>query len=76
MCVAGSGAYVWWFMSQQQWGLKTKYLLFLLPAFVVYTVAGLAWVWRHARPAAIAAGILVACLLVLTHFYLLAFALG
>jgi len=76
ICLVGAGAYAWWFMSQQQWGLKTKYLLFLLPAFVVYAVTGLAWLWRHARPAGVAAGILVACLVVLTHFYLLAFALG
>ncbi len=76
MCLVSAGAYGWWFTSQQQWGLKTKYLLFLLPAFVVYVVTGLAWVWRHARPAGLAAGTLVGCLVVLAHFYLLAFALG
>jgi hypothetical protein len=76
LCLVASAAYVWWLVSQQQWGLKTKYLLFLLPAFTVYAVAGLAWVWRHARGFGIAAAVLVACLLVLTHLYLLAFALG
>jgi 4-amino-4-deoxy-L-arabinose transferase-like glycosyltransferase len=76
MCLVSAGAYEWWFISQQQWGLKTKYLLFLLPAFVIYAVTGLAWVWRRARLLGIAAGTLLACLVVLAHFYLLAFALG
>ncbi len=76
MCLASILAYGWWFMSQQQWGLKTKYLLFLLPAFAIYTVAGLAWLWRHAHPVGVAAGTALAGLVVLTHFYLLAFALG
>lgn len=76
LCLVSILAYTWWFMSQQHWGLKTKYLLFLLPAFVLYAVAGLAWLWRHARPAGIAAATAVATLIVLTHFYLFAFALG
>ena len=76
MCLVSVLAYGWWFTSQQQWGLKTKYLLFLLPAFVIYAVAGLAWLWRSARPAGVAAGTALAVLVVLTHFYLLAFALG
>jgi hypothetical protein len=43
---------------------------------VIYTVAGLAWVWRHARPAGVALATAMAGLVVLTHFYLLAFARG
>jgi hypothetical protein len=74
MGVASAGAYVWWFTSQQQWGLKTKYLLFLLPAFALYSVVGLGWLRRHAPPAATAAGALLAALILLAHFYLLAFA--
>jgi hypothetical protein len=31
MCVVGVSAYVWWFVSQDSWALKTKYLLFLVP---------------------------------------------
>ena len=74
MCVMSAGAYVWWFTSQQQWGLKTKYLLFLLPAFAVYALVGLGWLKRRAPWAAAAAGALLAALVVLTHLYLLAFA--
>jgi 4-amino-4-deoxy-L-arabinose transferase-like glycosyltransferase len=74
MCVVSAGAYVWWFTSQSQWALKTKYLLFLLPAFAVYAAVGLAWLWRRAPRAGIVAGVLVTMLIALTHVYLLAFA--
>ena len=76
MCLVSVAAYTWWFISQQHWGLKTKYLLFLLPAFVLYTVVGLAWLCRHAPRAGAVAGVLLGALIVLAHFYLLAFALG
>jgi hypothetical protein len=70
-------AYVWWFTAQTDWGLKTKYILFLLPLFVVYVVAGFSWIWRRA-PEAVGltlAGLLTT-LVVLLHAYLLAFAIG
>jgi hypothetical protein len=54
--------------------LKTKYLLFLLPAFALYSVVGLGWLHRHAPGTATATGALLAALIVLAHFYLLAFA--
>jgi predicted membrane channel-forming protein YqfA (hemolysin III family) len=76
MCFVSMAAYVWWFSSQQHWGLKTKYLLFLLPAFVVYTVAGVGWFWRRVSWATAPAAVLLAALLVMTHMYLLAFAVG
>lgn len=76
LCVVALGAYAWWFTSQAQWALKTKYLLFLLPPFVLYAAVGLAWLWRRAPWAGITAGLLVTILIVLTHVYLLAFALG
>jgi hypothetical protein len=76
MCTVSVAAYVWWFSSQQFWGLKTKYLLFLLPAFVVYAVAGLAWLTRHVPWAGASAAALLAALIVLTHVYLFAFAVG
>jgi hypothetical protein len=75
-CIVSIGAYVWWFLSQPQWGLKTKYVLFLLPAVVVYVMAGLGWLSRHAPRLCTAASVLLAILIVLTHAYLLAFALG
>ncbi len=74
MCLVGATAYVWWFTSQPSWGLKTKYLLFLLPAFVLYAVCGLAWVRRHVPHLAAVLGALLAALIVVSHLYLLAFA--
>jgi 4-amino-4-deoxy-L-arabinose transferase-like glycosyltransferase len=74
--VVAVAAYVWWFMSQESWGLKTKYLLFLLPPFVVYVVAGLAWLWRRAPLTSAVAGALVGALVLVTHLYLFAFAVG
>lgn len=76
MCTVSVAAYVWWFTSQPQWGLKTKYLLFLLPAFVLYAVCGLAWLRRRMPIAAIVANVLLAALIVVTHVYLAAFAIG
>jgi 4-amino-4-deoxy-L-arabinose transferase-like glycosyltransferase len=75
-CVVGSSAYVWWFLSQESWGLKTKYLLFLLPAFAVYTVSGLAFLWNRAPRLSALAGVLIAALFLVANVYLLAFALG
>jgi 4-amino-4-deoxy-L-arabinose transferase-like glycosyltransferase len=69
-------AYVWWFVAQDSWGLKTKYVLFLLPPFVVYAVTGLAWLWARAPLLSSAAGALLAALALAAHGYLLAFALG
>ncbi len=76
MCVVGISAYVWWFISQEEWALKTKYLLFLVAPFAVYTVSGLAYLWRRAPRAGFAAAWLMAVLLVATNIYLLAFAIA
>jgi 4-amino-4-deoxy-L-arabinose transferase-like glycosyltransferase len=76
VCAVALSAYTWWFISQEAWGLKTKYVLFLLPPFVVYAVSGLAWVWKRAPLVSVIAGALVAALVLVTHVYLLAFALG
>jgi hypothetical protein len=69
-------AYAWWFMSQEAWALKTKYLLFLAAPFVVYTVSGLAYIWRRAPRLGVAAAVLMALLLAATNVYLLAFAIA
>jgi hypothetical protein len=73
----GIGAYAWWFLGQAEWGLKTKYVLFLLPAFALYISVSLAWLWRRA-PAALALGAaaLVAALVIVAHVYLAIFAIG
>jgi 4-amino-4-deoxy-L-arabinose transferase-like glycosyltransferase len=67
-------AYVWWFLAQESWALKTKYILFLLPAYVVYALLGLRWVRRLSRPCADVVVLLLAVLIVVAHLYLLDFA--
>jgi 4-amino-4-deoxy-L-arabinose transferase-like glycosyltransferase len=76
VCIVAASAYVWWFTSQESWGLKTKYLLFLLPPFVAYAVSGLAWLWSRVPLAGALAAALVAALVVIAHLYLFAFAIG
>jgi hypothetical protein len=76
VCAVAVAAYVWWFVSQESWALKTKYLLFLLPPFVVYTVTGLAFLWNRAPRLGAAAALLMAALIVATHLYLIAFAIA
>ena len=76
VCVVGMAAYVWWFVSQEAWALKTKYLLFLVSPFVVYTVSGLAFVWNRSPRLGAAAAVLMAVLLAAANFYLLAFAVA
>jgi 4-amino-4-deoxy-L-arabinose transferase-like glycosyltransferase len=49
-------AYLWWVIGQEQWALKTKYLLFLLPAYVLFATMGLrALRSRAPRPLGVAA---------------------
>lgn len=74
--VLSVAAYVWWFLAQDAWALKTKYLLFLLPVFVLYVVFGWRWVCARSRVAGNVAGGLLAALVVAAHVYGLAFALG
>jgi 4-amino-4-deoxy-L-arabinose transferase-like glycosyltransferase len=76
LCVIGFAAYVWWFLPQATWALKTKYILFILPPAVVYAVAGLTWLWRRAPIAGLIASALVGALVVYAHMYLYAFATG
>jgi 4-amino-4-deoxy-L-arabinose transferase-like glycosyltransferase len=76
LCVLGCAAYVWWFLPQATWALKTKYILFLLPPAVVYAVARLTWLWRRLPVAGLVASALLGALVVVAHMYLYAFATG
>ena len=70
-------SYGWWLVAQAEWGLKTKYILFLLPPGVLYAVVGLAWLWRRAPPTAgVTVAGLLTVLIVLTHVYLFIFSIG
>jgi hypothetical protein len=77
MCVVGWLLYFQYLLSQQIWALKAKYLLFLVPAYALYTVVGLRWV-KAAAPDWISAALVSAlvALIVLSNAYLLFFAIG
>ena len=68
--------YVYWFTAQEHWALKTKYLLFLLPAYAVYALFGLDWLRQRSSVAHACAVWLLALLVVLGHAYLFRFAVG
>jgi len=70
-------SYLAWVVAQDEWALKTKYLLFLLPVFVAYSLAGLRLVRDH-LPHLIgeATAWLLMALVLSTHLYLFAFAVG
>lgn len=73
---ASSAVYAAWFLAQPDWALKTKYVLFLLPAYIVYAVMGLRGVHRlDPRLGQAAAACLIAALLA-CEAYLFLFALG
>ena len=38
----GCSSFGFWFLAQLRWALKSKYLLFLFPAYVVFVLEGLA----------------------------------
>ena len=72
----GAASYVWWVLPQQFWALKTKYILFLLPPGVLYTMAGLGWLRSRSSTLPVVAASLLMALVVLANVYLYAFAAG
>jgi hypothetical protein len=73
-------AYVWWFLAQDSWALKTKYLLFLLPVYLLFMLLGLRALLRLrgvlGRAAASGAVALLIALVASSITYLLSFALA
>lgn len=69
-------AYVYWFTAQEYWALKTKYLLFLIPAYILYALFGLEWLGQRSPTVFRVSVWLIALLLVLCHAYLFRFAIG
>jgi hypothetical protein len=47
MFVLTLASYIPWVLAQDEWALKTKYILFLLPVYVTWAVEGLRWVLRR-----------------------------
>lgn len=41
------GSYIPWVLAQDEWALKTKYILFLLPVYVTWAAEGLRFVLRR-----------------------------
>jgi 4-amino-4-deoxy-L-arabinose transferase-like glycosyltransferase len=68
--------YTWWLLGQDSWAIKAKYILFLLPAYVVYAMLGLRALSRLDRRVGLAAAWALAAAIVITEAYLLMFALG
>ena len=60
--------------SRRNWALKTKYLLFLLPPYLLYALVGLRWISRRATVAGHAVVGLLVGTVILTNLYLLEFA--
>ena len=71
------GSYLQWVVSQDEWALKTKYIAFLLPIYVIYAMVGLQWI-RRRLPASVAAATLALLLMLIgmAHVYLYAFSVG
>ncbi len=69
-------AYVWWFLPQERWALKAKYLLALLPIGVVYALVGQAWLSRRAPRVAVVTAALLCALGAVAHAYMLVFAVA
>jgi hypothetical protein len=70
------GVYVWWFLAQPSWALKTKYILFLLPVYIAYAILGLRAAYRLDRRIGVAAIIFLIAALFANEAYLWMFALG
>jgi hypothetical protein len=58
------------------WALKTKYILFALPAGILYALAGLGWLRRTQPILCTIAAILLLALIAVANIYLYAFAVG
>ncbi len=72
--------YTWWFLAQDSWALKTKYVLFLLPVYVLFMALGLQRVVDSSSPAgrftAATTLTLLSALVLTSVTYLTRFALG
>lgn len=73
-CLVTGASYVAWFVTQESWALKTKYILFLLPCYVLYAVFGWRWLDRRSAIAGRAILWLLALLLIAANLYLFDFA--
>ena len=73
---ASLAAYVRWFLAQPAWALKTKYILFLLPVYVVYAVMGVRAAYRLDRRLGHAAAVGLIAALIAGEAYLWMFALA
>jgi hypothetical protein len=73
-CLVTGASYVVWFVSQESCALKTKYILFLLPCYVLYAVFGWRWVERRSAIAGGAILWLLVLLLIAANLYLFDFA--
>jgi len=76
ICAMTFAAYALWFIAQESWALKTKYILFLLPAYVLYALLGARWLSRRIPIVDTPVWALLYLLVVGAHLYLLDFVLS
>lgn len=69
-------AYVSWFLPQESWAIKTKYIACLLAPMIAYAMVGQAWTWRRVPSLGRVTAGLLALLVAVAHLYLYAFAVG
>ena len=69
--------YLQWVIAQPEWGLKTKYILFLLAPYLAYLVCGLRWLeQRVPQVIGTLCWVGLAALIALTNGYMLAFSIA
>jgi len=73
-CLVTAVSYVAWFVSQESWALKTKYILFLLPCYVLYAIFGWRWLERRSAIAGTAILWLLVLQLIAANLFLFDFA--
>ena len=67
---------VLWLIWRDRERLARVPLRLFAPALIGLAVVGLGWMWRRTPALGLAAGLLIASLVVVAHLSLLAFALG
>ncbi|NNN05828.1 MAG: hypothetical protein HKL90_07990 [Elusimicrobia bacterium] len=70
------GVYFWWILGQDSWALKAKYILFLLPVYLVCAILGLRAAARVDRRLGVAAAAGVIAAILAAQAYVWAFALS
>ncbi|MBN2381724.1 hypothetical protein JXQ70_02480 [bacterium] len=70
-------SYIHWFLSQSDWALKTKYILFLWPVFLIFALFGLRFLEvKHFKLSHFLFTAIMWLLVIICHWYMLVFSLA